>query len=148
MKSIFDFKKMRRNENIISFIKPIFTWRLLYISLIMVFLYNLGTVIFSSSSMSVCGDMKSVWKEDGCGCSEDEMFVYYAYVISEDKEVHSVTITKEKYDNFLAKDGAYFCGEEFRSNYYWCLALAVLLGIILIAWTIAINENDSWTYKQ
>jgi hypothetical protein len=148
MKSIFDFKKMKRNENIVSFIKPIFTWRLLYISVIMVFLYNLGNVVFSSSSMSVCGDMKSVWKEEGCGCSDDEMWDYYAYVISEDKEVHSVTITKEKYDDFLAKDGDYFCGEEFVSNYYWCLALAILLGIILIAWTITINENDSWTYKQ
>jgi hypothetical protein len=98
--------------------------------------------------MSICGNIKEVYKEEGCGCSDDEVWNYYAYVVSEDKEVYSVTITKEKYDDFLAKNGTYFCGEKFRSNYYWCLGLSVLLGIILIAWTINISENESWTYKK
>lgn len=147
MKSLFDFKKMKRNENIISFLKPIFTWRLLYVSLIMVFLYNIGVLIFTDSSINVCGDIKKVYKEEGCGCSDIVEYNYYAYVISENKEVHNLSITEVTYDEFISNNKYYYCGEKYRSNYYWCLGLAIALGTIILIWTHDININESWTYK-
>jgi hypothetical protein len=110
--------------------------------------YNLGNIIFTDSSISVCGDIKKVYKEEGCGCSDDEVWNYYAYIISEDKETHNVNITKEKYDSFISTNGGNFCGEKTRKDYFWRLTFSILLSIVLLIWSCNIFINDSWTYKK